>query len=56
MWWTQSETAEKWKQRKKIQNELKKTKYSTIRTGRQKHKQIEEEVKKGKIDEVASYS
>ena len=40
---------------KKIQNELKKTKCLTIRTGRQKHKQIEEEVKEGKIDEVASY-
>ena len=41
---------------KKIQNGLKKTKCLTIRTGRQKHEQIEEEVKKGKIDEVASYS
>ena len=41
--------------RKKIQNGLKKTKCLTIRTGRQKHEQIEEEVKEGKIDEVASY-
>ena len=40
---------------KKIQNGLKKTKCLTIRTGRQKHDQIEEEVKEGKIDEVASY-
>ena len=40
---------------KKIQNGLKKTKCLTIRTGRQKHEQIEEEVKEGKIDEVASY-
>ena len=39
---------------KKIQNGLKKTKCLTIRTGRQKHEQIEEEVKEGKIDEVAS--
>ena len=37
---------------KTIQNGLKKTKCSTIRTGRQKHEQIEEKVKKGKIDEV----
>ena len=40
---------------KKIQNGLKETKCLTIRTGRQKHEQIEEEVKEGKIDEVASY-
>ena len=40
---------------KKIQNGLKKTKFLTIRTERQKHEQIEEEVRKGKIDEVASY-
>ena len=40
---------------KKIQNRLKKTKCLTIRAGRQKHEQIEEEVKEGKIDEVASY-
>ena len=40
---------------KKIQNRLKKTKCLTIRAGRQKHDQIEEEVKEGKIDEVASY-
>ena len=40
---------------KKIQNGLKKTKCLTIRTGRQKHEQIEEEVKEGKVDEVASY-
>ena len=40
---------------KKIQNGLKKTKCLTIRTGRQKHEQIEEELKEGKIDEVASY-
>ena len=40
---------------KKIQNGLKKTKCLTIRTGRQKHEQIEEEVKEGKIDEVAGY-
>ena len=40
---------------KKIQNGLKKTKCLTIRTGRQKHEQREEEVKEGKIDEVASY-
>ena len=40
---------------KKIQNGLKKTKCLTIRTGRQKHEQIQEEVKEGKIDEVASY-
>ena len=40
---------------KQIQNGLKKTKCLTIRTGRQKHEQIEEEVKEGKIDEVASY-
>ena len=39
---------------KKIQNGLKKRKCLTIRTGRQKHEQIEEEVKEGKIDEVAS--
>ena len=39
----------------KIQNRLKKTKCLTIRAGRQKHEQIEEEVKEGKIDEVASY-
>ena len=38
---------------KKIQNRLKKTKCLTIRTGRQKQEQIEEEVKEGKIDEVA---
>ena len=31
--------------KKKIQNGLKKTKFLTIRTGRQKHKQIEEEAK-----------
>ena len=40
---------------KKIQHGLKKTKCLRIRTGRQKHEQIEEEVKEGKIDEVASY-
>ena len=40
---------------KKIQNGLKKTKCLTIRTGRQKHEQIEEEVREGKIYEVASY-
>ena len=40
---------------KKIQNGLKKTKCLTIRTRRQKHEQIEEEVNEGKIDEVASY-
>ena len=40
--------------KKKIQNGLKKTKCLTIRTGRQKHEQIEEEAKEGKIDEVAS--
>ena len=40
---------------KKIQNRLKKTKCLTIRAGRQKHEQIEEEIKEGKIDEVASY-
>ena len=40
---------------KKIQNGLKKTKCLTIRTGRQKHEQKEEEVKEGKIDEIASY-
>ena len=40
---------------KKIQNRLKKTECLTIRAGRQKHEQIEEEVKEGKIDEVASY-
>ena len=40
---------------KKIQNGLKKAKCLTIRTGRQKHEQIEEEVKEGKIDEVAGY-
>ena len=40
---------------KKIQNRLKKTKCLTIRAGRQKHEQIEEDVKEGKIDEVASY-
>ena len=40
---------------KKIQNGLKKTKCLTIRTGRQKYEQTEEEVKEGKIDEVASY-
>ena len=40
---------------KKIQNRLKKTKCLTVRAGRQKHEQIEEEVKEGKIDEVASY-
>ena len=28
----------------------------TIRTGREKQEQIEEEVKEGKIDEVATYS
>ena len=39
---------------KKIQNRLKKTKCLTIRTGREKHEQIEEEVKEGKIHEVAS--
>ena len=55
MWWTSSETVEKWKQKTKIQNGLKKTKCLTVRTGRQKHEQIEEEVKEGKIDEVASY-
>ena len=38
-----------------IQNGLKKTKCLTITTGRQKHEQIEEEVKEGKIDELASY-
>ena len=43
------------KAEKKIQNELKKAKCFTIRTGRQKYEQIEEEVKEGKIDEVASY-
>ena len=48
------ETAGKWKQRKKIQYRLKKTKYLT-RTGREKQELIEEEVKEGKIDEVASY-
>ena len=41
--------------KKKIQNRLKKTECLTIRAGRQKHEQIEEEVKEGKIDEVASY-
>ena len=41
---------------KKIQNRLKKTKCLTIRTGRQKQEQIEEEVKEGKIDEVAIIS
>ena len=41
---------------KKIQYGLKKTKYLTIRTGREKQEQIEEEVKEGKIDEVATYS
>ena len=40
---------------KKIQNRLKKTKCLTVRAGRQKHEQIEEEVKEGKTDEVASY-
>ena len=55
MWWTSSETVEKWKQKTKIQNGLKKTKCLTVRTGRQKHEQIEKEVKEGKIDEVASY-
>ena len=34
---------------KKIQNRLKKTKSLTIRTGRPKHEQIEEEVKEGKM-------
>ena len=28
----------------------------TIRTGRERHEQIQEEVKEGKIDEVATYS
>ena len=41
---------------KKIQNRLKKTKCLIIRTGRQKQEQIEEEVKEGKIDEVAIIS
>ena len=41
--------------KKKIQHGLKKTKCLTIRTRRQKHEQIEEEVNEGKIDEVASY-
>ena len=41
--------------KKKIQNGLKKTKCLTIRTGRQIHEQIEEEVRAEKIDEVASY-
>ena len=40
---------------KKIENRLKKTKSLTITAGRQKHEPIEEEVKEGKIDEVASY-
>ena len=40
---------------RKIQNGLNKTKCLTIRTARQKHEQIEEEVKQGKIDEVASF-
>ena len=51
MWWTWSETAEKWKQRKNTKWAEK----DNIGTGRQKHEQIEEEVKEGKIDEVASY-
>ena len=55
MWWTSSETVEKWKQRTKIQNGLKKTKCLTVRTGRQKYEQTEEEEKEGKIDEAASY-
>ena len=41
---------------KKIQYRLKKTKYMTIITGREKQEQIEEEVKEGKIDEVDIYS
>ena len=40
------------KTKTKIQNGLQKTKCLTIRTGRQKYEQIEEEVKEGKIDEV----
>ena len=41
---------------KKIQYGLKKTKYLTIRTGREKQELIEKKVKEGKIDEVATYS
>ena len=41
---------------KKIKYGLKKTKYLTIRTGREKQEQLEKEVKEGKIDEVATYS
>ena len=41
---------------KKIQYGLKKTKYLTIRTGREKQEKIEEEVKEGNIDEVDTYS
>ena len=52
----EKETAERWKQRKKIQYGLKKTKYLTIRTGREKQEKTEEEVKEGKIDEVDTYS
>ena len=33
-----------------MQDGLKKTKCLTVRAGRQKHEQIEEEVKEGKID------
>ena len=39
---------------KEIENGLKKTKCLTIRTGRQKYEQTEEEVKEGKIDEVVA--
>ena len=35
---------------------MKKTKYLTIRTGSEKQDVIEEEVKEGKINEVAAYS
>ena len=41
---------------KKIVYGLKKTKYMTIITGREKQEQIEEEVKERKIDEVDTYS
>ena len=41
---------------KKIIYGLKKTKYMTIITGREKLEQIEGEVKEGKIDEVDTYS
>ena len=41
---------------KKIQYGLKKAKYKTNITEREKQEQIEEKVKEGKIDKVDSYS